>query len=91
MDTSGVVTRVAGNSRPGFSGDGGLATNAQLNRPVGLAVDTAGNLYIADAGNYCIRKVTPDGIVTTVAGNGSGGFSGHGGPAINAQLGSGIP
>jgi sugar lactone lactonase YvrE len=88
MDPNGVVTRVAGTSRPGFSGDGGPATSAQVNRPVGLVVDTAGDLFIADTGNDRIRKVSPDGIITTVAGNGTHGFSGDGGPAITAQLGA---
>src|SRR5215469_1189013 len=64
MDASGVVTRVAGTGRPGFSGDGGPAASAQLNRPVGLTVDAAGNLYIADYGR--IRRVSPDGIIGTV-------------------------
>jgi trimeric autotransporter adhesin len=82
----GVITTVAGNGERGFSGDGGKATSAQLSRIGGLAVDAAGNLYIADAGNFRIRKVTPDGMITTVAGNGSDGFSGDGGKAASAQL-----
>jgi len=69
VDPSGMVTRVAGNSRVGYSGDGGPATNAQLNSPNGLAVDSAGNLFIADSGNRRIRRVSPDGIITTVAGS----------------------
>src|SRR5438552_863460 len=83
---NGVLTRVAGNSRVGYSGDGASAINARLSDPRGVAVDGAGNLFIADSGNYRIRKVSFDGIISTVAGNGSQGFSGDGGPAINARL-----
>jgi NHL repeat-containing protein len=88
MDKDGVVTRVAGIGRAGFSGDGLPAVNAQLSRPAGLAVDNDGNLFIADTVNIRIRKVSPDGIISTVAGNGTTGYSGDGGPAINAQLGA---
>ena len=83
--TNGVITTVAGGGTYGFSGDNGPATNAQLYNPYGVAVDSAGNLYIADANNYRIRKVT-NGVITTVAGNGTYGFSGDNGPATNAQL-----
>jgi len=83
---NGVLTRVAGNSRAGYSGDGGPAISAQLRDPRGVAVDGAGNLFVVDSGNSRIRKVSSDGIITTVAGNGSPGYSGDGGPAINAQL-----
>jgi trimeric autotransporter adhesin len=86
VDTNGILTRVAGNARAGYSGDGGPATDAQLNAPSALAVDSAGNLYIADTNNNVIRQVTPDGIITTVAGNGSQGYSGDGGPATSAAL-----
>jgi len=75
---------VAGNGTFGFSGDGGLATAAQLN-PFGIAVDNSGNLFIADAYNLRIRKVA-SGVITTVAGNGTFGFSGDGGLAISAQI-----
>ena len=68
---AGVISTVAGTGVAGYSGDGGQATSAQLNAPHGLAVDTAGNLYIADTTNYRIRKVTTAGIITTVAGNGT--------------------
>ena len=67
-------------------GDGGQATTAQLAQPEGLAVDRAGNLYIADAANHRVRKVTPGGIISTLAGNGHPGFAGDGGPAAAAQL-----
>src|SRR5262245_60184196 len=70
--STGLVTRVAGNGLPGYGGDGGPATSAQL-MPAGIAVDSVGNLYIADAFNYRIRKVS-NGVITTVAGNGSLGF-----------------
>jgi uncharacterized protein (TIGR03437 family) len=82
---TGIVTRVAGNGSTGFSGDGGPATSAQLYFPTGVAVDSAGNLYIADTFNFRIRKVS-NGIITTAAGNGSGGYSGDGGPATSARL-----
>ena len=82
-----IVTTVAGNGVAGFSGDGGLATSASLYYPFGVAVDAAGNLYIADESNHLIRKVTPAGIISTVAGNGFGGFSGDGGAATSARLG----
>jgi uncharacterized protein (TIGR03437 family) len=82
----GVITTVAGSGTRGFGGDGGPATSALLYWPAAVAVDLAGNLYIADWGNKRIRKVGPDGTITTVAGNGTAGFSGDGGPATNAAL-----
>jgi trimeric autotransporter adhesin len=83
---AGIITTVAGGFQGGFSGDGGPATSAELNDPVGVALDSAGNLYIADYGNNRIRKVSPQGIITTAAGNGVYSFSGDGGPATSAQL-----
>jgi sugar lactone lactonase YvrE len=83
--SNGVITTVAGTGTRGFGGDNGLATGAQLANPQGVAVDSAGNLYIADFGNASIRKVS-NGIITTVAGNGTPGFSGDNGPATSAQL-----
>ena len=83
--TTGVLTLVAGNGTPGFSGDDGPPTTAQLNGPQGVAVDSAGNLYIADTNNQSIRKVS-NGVITTVAGNRTPGFSGDNGPATSAQL-----
>lgn len=68
---AGVITTVAGNGASGFSGDGGPATAAELAGPTGLAVDAAGDLFIEDTGNERIREVTPNGIITTVAGGGS--------------------
>jgi uncharacterized repeat protein (TIGR01451 family) len=82
---NGTITTVAGNGYCSYSGDGGPATSAGIS-PLGAAVDGAGNLYIADGNNYRIRKVTPAGIISTLAGNGSLGFSGDGGAAGNAQL-----
>jgi uncharacterized protein (TIGR03437 family) len=83
---SGTLTLVAGNSRAGYSGDGGPAIEAQLNNPWGVAFDRAGDLYIADTGNSRIRRVSPAGLITSVAGNGTQGFSGDGGPAAAARL-----
>ncbi len=85
LDISGVVTRIAGNGTAGFSGDGGLAVSAQLFNPNGVTVDAAGNIYIADSANGRIRKVTPNGVITTVAGTGCC-YGGDGGQAVNAQL-----
>jgi uncharacterized protein (TIGR03437 family) len=82
----GTITTVAGNGVGGYSGDGGPAVNAQLNSPKGVAVDATGALYIADRNNWRIRKVAPNGTITTVAGTGVSGYSGDGGPAANAQL-----
>jgi uncharacterized protein (TIGR03437 family) len=83
--SGGVITTVAGNGLPAYSGDNGPAANAQLNYPYGVSVDAAGNLYIADSNNYRIRKVA-NGVITTVAGNGTTGFGGDNGPATSAQL-----
>jgi len=85
--SNGVITTVAGSGFGGYSGDNGPATSARLDDPQGVAVDSAGNLYIVDTGNFCIRKVA-NGVITTVAGNGLQGFSGDNGPAASAQLNS---
>jgi sugar lactone lactonase YvrE len=82
----GSLSLAAGVGSSGFSGDGGPATAAQLKIPSGIAVDSTGNLYIVDTRNQRIRKVTSAGIITTVAGNGTQGFSGDRGPATAAQL-----
>ena len=89
VDAAGVITTVAGSGRRGFGGDGGPAVRARLNRPAGVALDGAGNLYIADIWNHRIRKVDAAGVITTVAGDGTslyGSYSGDGGPAVEAQL-----
>jgi uncharacterized protein (TIGR03437 family) len=99
--SGGVITTVAGNGTTGFSGDNGPATSAQLNLqpgaflccsadpflllPVGIAADASGNLFIVDSGNQRVRQVS-NGVITTVAGNGTQGYSGDGGPAASAQL-----
>ena len=84
---NGTISTYAGNGNPGFAGDGGAATSAQLNQPAGLAVDAAGNLYIADSNNSVVRKVTPGGTISTVAGTGGKfGFSGDGGAATSAKM-----
>ncbi|HHN73238.1 MAG TPA: hypothetical protein ENK13_04025, partial [Thermopetrobacter sp.] len=82
----GTIETVAGNGTVGSGGDGGPAAEAQLTNPEGVAVDAAGNVYIADTVNHKIRKVTPDGIITTIAGTGEVGWAGDGGPATEAQL-----
>jgi uncharacterized protein (TIGR03437 family) len=84
--TNAITKTVAGNGTAGYTSDGGLATLSALNGPRGLAVDLAGNLYIADTANHRIRKLDTHGLLTTVAGNGIAGFSGDGGPAISAEL-----
>lgn len=84
---TGIVTTVAGNGSSGFSGDGGLATSASLSSPEAVAVDSQGNLFIADTSNARIRRVDAiTGVITTVVGNGTAGYSGDGGPALSAQI-----
>ncbi len=86
VDSAGTIRTIAGNGTNGFSGDGGPATSAQLNAPYSVALDSRGNLYIADYDNNRIRKVDAMGIISTVAGTGIPGFSGDGGPAAAAQI-----
>ncbi len=91
VSPDGMITTIAGSgptSTPtgGYDGDGGPALQAQLNQPQGIALDAAGNLYIADEGNNRIRRVTPAGIITTVAGNGGTQNNGDGGPATSASV-----
>jgi uncharacterized protein (TIGR03437 family) len=88
MSSGGIVETIAGTGRPGYSGDGAAATAAQLNRPYGLALDAAGNLYVADLGNARVRRIGSDGIITTVAGGGTTlpGTSATGIDALTAQL-----
>lgn len=85
ITTGGTINTIAGFGNAGFAGDGGLARNARLNNPIGVAVDRAGNVYISDSGNNRIRKVS-NGIITTIAGIASSGRAGDGGPASAAQL-----
>ena len=84
--STGIISTVAGNGPPGYSGDGGLATSAQLNGPRGVAIDGDGNLYIADTGNHRVRKVNTSGIISTVTGDGVAGYSGDEGLAANAKV-----
>ena len=88
LDTNGIISTVAGIGTNGYSGDGGLAVAAGLNSPGGVGFDLAGNLVIADTGNCRIRRIGPDGNISTLAGNGTNGFGGDGGPAIAASLNS---
>jgi len=86
IDTMGIITTIAGNDTFGYSGDNGPAGSAKLYAPEGVAVDSAGNVYIADNNNNVVRKVNTTGIITTIAGNGHAGFIGDGGPADSAEL-----
>ena len=86
VNTSGIISTIVGNGTAGYIGDGGQATAAEIKNSAGIALDAAGNVYIADAGNNCIRKVNTAGIISTIAGNGISGFSGDGGQATAAEL-----
>ena len=86
IDTAGVISTFAGTGEAGFSGDGGPAIEAQLSYPVGVAVDSAGNVYVADVVNQRVRRIDTAGVISTFAGTGEDGFSGDGGPAVRAQL-----
>ena len=83
---TGIISTVAGNGTNGYSGDGGPATDAQLFNPSDVSIDAGGNMYIADVSNHVIRKVSAAGIITTIAGDGTSGFTGDGGPATAARL-----
>ncbi len=86
---TGIISTVAGNRTGGYSGDGGLAIDAELNAPMGVSIDANGNLYIVDSGNNRIREVSAStGVITTTAGTGTPGFTGDGGAATNAELNS---
>jgi uncharacterized protein (TIGR03437 family) len=82
----GVITTFAGSGQLGAGGDGGPATAAEMNEPHAVAIDAAGNVYIADTNNHRVRRVTPAGVISTLAGTGAGGFGGDGGPASAAWL-----
>ncbi len=86
IDSSGIINTIAGNGSSGYDGDGGPALEARLNKPTDVALDQAGNLFICDQFNNRIRKVDPNGIITTVAGNGSADSEGDGGSALEASL-----
>lgn len=88
MDAAGSITTIAGDGTPDFSGDGGPAISASLSSPSGMAIDGGGNLIIADSGNHRIRRVDAAGSIATIAGDGTRGFSGDGGPATGASLNS---
>jgi hypothetical protein len=82
----GVLTTIAGTGTGGYAGDGGPATSAQLNTPDDIAIDSSGDLFFTDPGNDVVREITPDGTIQTMAGTGTGGSSGDGGPANKAQF-----
>jgi len=86
VTTAGIITTVAGSGKPGYSGDNGQATAAALADPRGVVVDALGNLYISNEGSGHVRKVAPNGVISTVAGNGAYGTSGDGGPGAAAAL-----
>jgi hypothetical protein len=86
LAANGVITTYAGNGSQGFSGDGGAATQASLNNPSAVAVDSQRNVFVADTGNERIRRITPQGTITTVVGTGVAGFGGDGGAATQAQI-----
>ncbi len=86
VNTSGIMSTVAGNGTAGYAGDGGAATTAELNDPTGIYVDNSGNLFIADSKNAVIRKVNSSGIISTFAGDGTAGSAGNGGQAVAAEL-----
>jgi uncharacterized protein (TIGR03437 family) len=87
VSPDGTIAAFAGGTTPGYTGDGQAATGAQLSEPHGLAVDSAGNVYIADSGNFRIRMVGPNGVITSIAGTGQAGYAGDGGQARSAQIG----
>jgi RHS repeat-associated protein len=91
IDPNGIITTVAGNGTAGFSGDGGPATAAQLNKPTGVAIAPDGSIYFLDLVNNRIRRIGLDGAITTIAGNGSAGFSGDGGAATQATFNVAFP
>jgi sugar lactone lactonase YvrE len=86
VSTSGIITTLAGTGEEGYIGDGGPATSAKLSAPRGVAVDSSGNIYVADTGNHCIREIRVSKIITTITGDGTPSYSGDGGAAIRAEL-----
>ncbi len=83
---TGVITTIVGTGERGFSGDGGPATQAQMNEPYGIVIDRAGNIYVADRLNRRVRRIDASGTISTLAGDGSGKYSGDGGPSARAGL-----
>jgi Pro-kumamolisin, activation domain/Bacterial Ig-like domain (group 3)/Abnormal spindle-like microcephaly-assoc'd, ASPM-SPD-2-Hydin len=88
IDRHGIISTFAGDDTDGFSGDGGPAVNALISNQNAMALDAAGNIYLSDSSNNRIRKITSAGVISTVAGNGGGGYAGDGGPATSAHLAS---
>src|SRR5580692_1464252 len=86
LNADGTLTVLAGNGIAGFSGEGGPARSASLRYPSDAVMDKAGNLYVYDSFNFRIRRVTPDGIISTYAGTGVNGYTGDGGPAVQAEI-----
>ncbi len=86
VDTNQVMTTVAGTGVAGYFGDGGMASSAQLTYPEGVYIDGTGNIYVADWGNYRVRKINTSGLISTIAGTGIGSYSGDGGPALLAGV-----
>jgi len=86
VDASGIISTIAGNGKPGYSGDGGTATNAELITPCIVCIDASGNIYVSDYGNHRIRKISAKGTISTIAGNGAQNYFGNNGPATAAEL-----
>jgi sugar lactone lactonase YvrE len=86
VDTAGIITTIAGTGLPGVTGDGGPATEARLEAPTGIFVDALGNVYFTQSRNDVIRRIDPNGVITTIAGNGQRGYRGDGGPATEARF-----
>src|SRR6185369_2387752 len=86
VDTNGKISTIVGNGQCDFSGDGRLAKSAKVCQPYGVAVDKSGNVYVADTYNNRVRFIDTNGIISTIAGNGTATFSGDGGPSVNAAV-----
>jgi sugar lactone lactonase YvrE len=91
IDAAGIITTIAGNGRSGYAGDGGPATEAELRRPRDLAIAPDGTIYVSDKSNHCIRRIDPEGTISTAVGRCNPayediGFAGDGGPLLEAML-----